>query len=184
MKKTIISLSLILTILLGLCGCDNNLNNTPTKQAEIFLGKYQTLDKDVLSDLDKVIAEEEAFATNQRDSYKSIMKKHYQELEYEIKDERIDGDKATVIVEIEVDDYSKAIRDSETKLITSPEMFNDEDGKYNHTKYVDYQLNLMKNSKDKVKYTLDLTFTKKDKKWVIDRLSDTDMEKINGTYQY
>lgn len=184
MKKTIISLSLILTILLGLCGCDNNLNNTPTKQAEIFLGRYQTLDNDVLSDLDRVIAEEESFIATQRDSYKSIMKKHYQELEYEIKDERVDGNKATVIVEIEVDDYSKAINDAENKLITSPEIFNDENGKYDHSKYVDYELNLMKNSKDKVKYTLDLTFTKKDKKWVIDKLSDTDMEKINGTYKY
>ena len=184
MKKTIISLSLILTILLGLCGCDNNLNNTPTKQAEIFLGRYQTLDNDVLSDLDRVIAKEESFIATQRDSYKSIMKKHYQELEYEIKDERIDGNKATVIVEIEVDDYSKAINEAENKLIKSPEIFNDENGKYDHSKYVDYELNLMKNSKDKVKYTLDLTFTKKDKKWVIDKLSDTDMEKINGTYKY
>lgn len=184
MSKKIISLLLTLTILLGLCGCETNLNNTPTKQAEIFLGKYQTLDQDVLSDLDKVVAEEIAFVTDQRDTYRSIMKKHYQELEYEIKEERIDGDKATVTVEIEVDDYSKVLKESENKLTTSPEEFNDETGKYSHSKYIDYQLDMMKKTKDRVKYTLELKFTKKDKKWVIDKLSNDDMEKINGTYEY
>ena len=184
MNKNFIYVLLILTIFLGLCGCSMNLNNTPTKQAEIFLGKYQTLHKDVLNDLDDVIAEEESFITEQRDSYRSIMKKHYQELEYEIKDEMIDGDKATVTVEIEVNDYSKVLKDAEDKLTISPELFNDETGNYSHSKYIDYQINEMKDTKDRVKYTLELTFTKEDKNWVIDNLSSTDMKKIHGTYEY
>ena len=184
MNKKNSSLLLIFTIFLGLCGCNINLNNTPTKQAEIFLGKYQTLHADVLEDLDDVIAEEESFITDQRDSYRNVMKKHYQELEYEIKEERIDGDKATVTVEIEVNDYSKVLKESENKLTTSPEEFNDETGNYSHSKYIDYQIDQMKNTKDRVQYTLELTFTKDDKKWVIDNLSSTDMKKINGTYEY
>ena len=112
------------------------------------------------------------------------MKKHYQELEYEIKDERIDADKATVTVQIEVDDYSKIKENANAKLLESPEEFNDENGNYNHTKFMDYQLKQMKNTKDRVKYTLELTFTKKDKKWVIDKLNNDDMDKINGVYEY
>lgn len=182
--KKIISILAPLVFIFSLCGCEANLNNTPTKQVEIFFGKYQTLDKDVLDDLDKVIAEEESFNTTHRDTYRSIMKKHYQDLEYDIKDEKIDGDRAIVTVEIEVDDYSKVLKEASDKLTSDPEYFNDENGKYSHTKYIDYQLELMKNNKDKVKYTLELTLTKKDKKWVMDNLTTTDMEKMNGTYNY
>ena len=184
MKKKIVTILLSFTFIFILTGCETNLNNTPTKQAEIFLGKYQTLNDDVLSDLDKVVAEEEIFLGNQRDIYRAIMKKHYQELEYEIKDERIDGDKATVTVQIEVDDYSKVIDESKNYLLEHPDEFNDEDGNYDHSKYIDYQLTQMKNTKDRVKYILELTFTKRDKKWVIDKLSDEDMNKINGIYVY
>lgn len=184
MKKVLKTIILSFTIILFLTGCNTNLNNTPTKQAEIFLGKYQTLNDDILSDLDKVVAEEISFSKDQRDTYRSIMKKHYQELEYEIKDERIDADKATVTVQIEVDDYSKVMDDAAAKLLENPEEFNDENGNYNHTKYIDYQLKQMKSSKDRVKYTLELTFTNRDKKWVIDKLSDDDMDKINGVYKY
>ena len=112
------------------------------------------------------------------------MKKHYQDLEYNVKDEKIDGDRAFVTVEIEVDDYSKVLKEASDKLTETPEEFNDDNGKYSHTKYVDYQLDLMKKNKDTVKYTLELTLTKKDKKWVMDNLTTTDMEKLNGIYNY
>lgn len=182
--KKIISFLIAFVSIFSLCGCQANLNNTPTKQVEIFLGKYQTLDKDILDDLDKVIAEEESFNASQRDTYRGIMKKHYQDLEYNVKDEKIDGDRAFVTVEIEVDDYSKVLKEASDKLTETPEEFNDDNGKYSHTKYVDYQLDLMKKNKDTVKYTLELTLTKKDKKWVMDNLTTTDMEKINGIYNY
>lgn len=182
--KKIITLLTTFILIFSLCGCEANLNNTPTKQVEIFFGKYQTLDKDVLDDLDKVIAEEESFNTEQRDTYRSIMKKHYQDLEYDVKEEKIDADRAFVTVEIEVDDYAKVMKEAASKLVDEPEYFNDDNGKYSHTKYIDYQLDLMKKNKDKVKYTLELTLTKKDKKWVMDNLTTTDMEKINGTYIY
>ena len=50
MKKFII-------VLVGIClltGCDT-LNNTPTKQVEMMLADYQTLNQDVLDDLDQVV---------------------------------------------------------------------------------------------------------------------------------
>lgn len=177
-------LILFLLLLMCLCGCNVNLNNTPTKQAEIFLGKYQTLHEDVMDDLNNVVAEEENFNTDQRNQYKSMMKKHYQELEYEIKDEKIDADKAIVTVEIEVTDYSKIQDSINQELIDNPDKFKDEDGKYNHDKYVNYKLEEFKNTKDKVKYTLELSFSKVDKQWIIDSLSKEELQKINGIYNY
>ena len=104
MKKIFITLIAILL----LTGC-NTLDNTPTKQVEVFLNKYQTLDKEVLNDLDSAVAEEMNFNTEQRSKYKNLMKKHYQNMTYEIKDAEENGDEATVTVEIEVTDYSKTI---------------------------------------------------------------------------
>lgn len=181
MKKSLI---IFILLLLCLCGCNTNLNNTPTKQAEIFLGKYQTLHKDVMDDLDSVVAEEEAFNTEQRNEYKSIMKRHYQELEYIIKDEKIDGDKAIVTVEIEVKDYTKIQDALNQELIDNPDKFKDDNGQYNPDKYINYRLEQMKNNKDTVKYTLELSFSKVDKLWVIDKLDNDEMQKINGIYNY
>ena len=48
--KKIISFLITFVSIFSLCGCQANLNNTPTKQVEIFLGKYQTLDRDILDD--------------------------------------------------------------------------------------------------------------------------------------
>ena len=172
----------VFVLLLVLCGCEMNLNNTPTKQAEIFLGKYQTLHKDVLDDLNRIIAEDELFNSDSREQYRSIMKKHYQDLEYEIKEEKIDGDKATVIVQIEVNDYTKIQDKIDKELLNNESIFNDENGNYDYNEYLKYKLNLMKNTKDRINYILELKFTKKDKKWVINPLTEEQMDKINGIY--
>ena len=179
MKKYIY---LVLILLFMVCGCDMNLNNTPTKQAEIFFFFFQTLHKDVLDDLNHIIAEEEAFNNETREEYRSIMKKHYQDLEYEIKEEKIDGDKASVIVQIEVNDYTKIQDKIDNILIENTDIFNDDNGKYNYDKYLKYRLDLMKKTKDRIQYTLELTFTKRNKKWIINPISDDDMDKINGIY--
>lgn len=181
MKKIsilLISLSLFLT---G-CFMTSDFDNTPTKQVEAMLSKYQTLDKDVLQDLDNVSAEEEGFNTKQREKYKKIMKNHYKDLTYEIKDERIDGDDATVEVEIEVNNYAETLKKVEKyKKENEKKFYNN--GVYDVALYMDYKLEQLEKTKDKVKYTLDLSLTKKDKKWHLDNLSDTDQKKINGIYE-
>ena len=89
MKKLVF---LILSLLL--VGC-NDLSNTPTKKAEEFLKKYQSLDSSVISDLNNAINETD-LNEEQKKLYVDIMKKHYQNLSYEIKDETMDGDEAVV----------------------------------------------------------------------------------------
>lgn len=178
--KKILSL---LCISLLLVGCGKTMN-TPKKQVEMFLTKYQTLDADVISDLDKVVAKETTFNETEKKDYKDIMKKHYQDLTYDIKSEEIDGDNATVKVEIEVTDYSRALSQADQDLQNKPEDYNDETGTYDIYKFNDHRIKLLKESTERVKYTLDLTLTKVEDKWQLDQLSDTEQKKLNGTYNY
>ena len=108
MKKLLITFSLILILVTG-CGTKMG---TPTAKVEEFLGKYQSMDSEVLTQLDSVIATDSAMSDNQKKEYKSLMEKQYQNLSYKIKSEEIDGDNASVDVEIEVYDYATSINKS------------------------------------------------------------------------
>jgi hypothetical protein len=181
MKKLLILLGIVLL----LSGCDLSvMTNTPTKQVEVFLNKYQTLDNDVLSDLDNVIAEEERFNTEQRDSYRDVMKSHYQDLKYNVKEETVDGDMATVTVEIEVTDFSRIMSETNLYLEQNPDEFNYTDEGYDTGQFIDYQLGRLKDANETVKYTLYLTLNKVDGKWQLNPLTETEQDKINGMYVY
>ena len=181
MKKIIVPI--ILSFIL-FTGCGEKLNNTPTKQVEMFFMNYQTLNQKVIDDLDNVLKNDNTMTNDQKEKYKEIMKKHYKNLTYDIKDEVIDGDNATVTVEIEVTDYSKIMTDADTYLSEHPEKFNNEEGVYDVSLFTKYRLEKLKEAKDKVKYTLNLTLTKVNDEWVMDTISDTDESKIHGMYVY
>lgn len=182
MKKIL----LLFTCFFCFTGCNlmKDINNTPTRKVEELLNRYQTLHADVLKDLDKAVAEEELFNNEQRESYKNIMKKHYQNLTYEIKQEEINADHATVKAEITVTDYTKALQDASTYLRDHPEEFTDESGEYDASLFTNYRLEQIKNVKDKVTYTLDIQVTKKDDRWVVDSLPNSTIDKIHGIYTY
>lgn len=182
MKKIIIPFLIGLTILLS--GCGETLNNTPTKQAEMFFMNYQTLNKDVIEDLNDVLESDTSMTESQKEKYKNIMKNHYKNLVYDIKDERINGDTAIVTVEIEVYDYSKTLANANTYLEEHMEEFLDDDNKYSQEKFIDYRLTELEKVKDKVKYTLDLNLTKIDDKWQMDKVSSLDEDKILGVYEH
>lgn len=170
-------------IVLLFSGC-TDLSNTPTKRVEEFLKKYQALDNDVLSDLDKVITNENNLSATQADIYRDIMKKHYQNLTYEIKDDKIDGDKAIVTVEITVTDFRRVIDEAESYMNNNIEEFYDETGNYSILKYNDYRLEKLKEAKEKVKYTIYLNLTKVNDKWTMDDIDQVTYDKINGIYNY
>ena len=182
MKKIILMISI--AFMLILTGCGERLMNTPTKKVEMFLDKYKTLDKDVLSQLDEVLESEVLFDDEGKDEYRDIMKKHYQNLNYEVKDEKINGDQATVTTEIEVTDYSKIMSDANTYLTQHKDEFNDANGNYDDTLFTKYRLDKLKDAKDKVKYTIDFQLTKINNEWVLDELTDEQEAKINGMYTY
>ena len=183
MKK--IGIFILLVFITG-CSCNNTkiTKDTPSKTVEKFFSNYQTLDSDVLKQLDEVVNKETDFTDEQRNEYKELMKKHYKNLTYDIKDEVVDGNQATVTVEIEVTDYSKIMVDADNYLSENPNNFNNENGTYDISLFTKYRLDKLKEANDKVKYTLDLTLTKVNDEWVLDTISDIDESKIHGMYIY
>lgn len=179
MKKVIVA---VLAILL-LAGC-TDMMNTPTKKVEEFLGKYQTMDSKVLNQLDDVLDADLTMSKDQKEKYRDLMKKQYQNLTYKIKDERVDGDDAAVEVEIEVYDYNKAMKNAEKDLEDKKKDFLDKEGNVDESKFMDYKIEQMETSKEKVTYTINFLLTKKDDKWKMEDISEIDRQKIHGIYEY
>ena len=180
MKKFLSSIGIILI----LTGCSlTNMDNTPTKKVEAYLNNYQTLDSNVLSSIDSIVVDEELYTNDQKTTYRDILKKHYQDLVYKIKEETINGDKATVEVEIEVNDYTKALKEASEYRNTHESEFLDNDV-FDESKFNDYKLELLKSNKERVKYTIYFSLTKIDDEWVLDDLTQTEQEKLLGIYEY
>lgn len=171
MKKILV----LFMSLLIFTGCDTNMGNTPTKAVEDFLGKYQTNDSDVISDLNDVLASLIDLTDKDQDNYREFMKKHYQDMQYTIKDETIDGDKATVETEITVRNYADAYNNAEEYYMNHKDEFNDKS-------YAEYRLNKLKEVTNMETYTIDFKLTKEDGKWTVDDLSDEQESKLNGFY--
>ncbi len=183
MRKILLMTLSFLFLVTG-CSYEETMLNTPTKKVEMFFANYQTLNEDVMDDLDTVVDEDERFNTKQRESYRELMKKHYQAIQYDAKDEKINGDEADVRVEIEVIDYSKILKDTDRYLQEHRDEFLDEQGEYDETKYMDYRLEKLKDAKETVKYDMILHLTKEDKTWKMDPLTTEQEQKIHGMYDY
>lgn len=179
MKKFLL---IIMTLFL-LVGCETVMNN-PTKRVETFLNKYQTMDSEVLKQLDETLSNDVNLTESQKKDYKDLMKKQYQNLTYTIKDEEVNGDKATVKVEIEVYDFNKAMTKADDYLSKNQDEFTDENNNIDNEKFMDYKIKEMKNANDKVKYTIDFTLTKNNNKWQLDDIDEITRQKIHGIYNY
>ncbi len=179
MKKFLL---IMLSSLFILTGCDSNMDNTPTKRVEAFLGNYQSLDSSVMEDLDTVLTSDTSLDAEDREGYKEFMKKHYQDLKYEIKDEKIDGDKATVDAEITVRSYASAVADAENYKSENEADFKGEDGQTDTALFSKYRLEELEKVKDTETYTITFNLTKENDEWKLEELSDEDLNKINGLY--
>lgn len=168
----------IILLVIGLfliTGC-NDMMNTPTRRVEEYLGKYQILDSTVLTQLDDVVDSSD-YSDEYKEEYKELMIKQYQNLSYKIKNEQTNGDNATVIVEIEVFDYNNALSEASDYIEEHESEFNSEEDK-DH-----YKINAMKEVTDKASYTINFSLVKDNKKWVLEKISDSDLEKIHGLYE-
>lgn len=177
--KKILYLFLSMMLLTG-CG---EISNTPTKQVEGFFNKFQTLDKEVLDDLENVILEEDKFDETNKEKYRDVIKKQYKDLTYYIKEERIDGDTSIVTVEITVYDFANTMAEVEDYKNNHKSEFNDASGNYSQIKYINYVIEQLDKTKEKVKYTLDLSLTKIDNKWILNDIDNDTEEKILGIYE-
>ena len=179
MKKVL----LLISIIFLLAGCESVMNN-PTKRVEVFLNKYQTMDEEVLSQLDDTLNNDTTLTDAQKKNYKDLMKKQYQNLTYTIKDEEVDGDTARVKVEIEVYDFNKAMNEADSYLLQNQDEFITEDNLVDNEKFMDYKIGQMKNTNEKVKYTIDFTLTKNDNTWQLNNVDEITRQKIHGIYNY
>ena len=166
MKRKIL---LFLIPLLFLVGCE--MSNTPKAKIENLMMKYQKLDGDISSGINNIL-DEQTMTDTQKDRYRNLIEKQYKNLSYEIKNETIDGDNATVTVEIEVIDYKRAIND----LLFDSSIYTKET-------YDDEKLNRLENAIDKVTYSLDISLSKDEEgTWKINALTNEDIKKIQGLF--
>ena len=161
MKRNL--LIIVLTFFLAAC----SIANTPTSKVEDLLGNYQRLDDNITINYYD-LSNDKNISTDLQDEYNDLIKDQYQSLSYEVKEEEIDGDVATVTASIEVMNYKDIIN------------------KYNKNSYqsAEYHrliLDDLKNASEKTTYTIDFTLTKDDNgDWHVDELSNEEKEKLLG----
>lgn len=145
--------------------------NTPTSKVEELFSKYQKVDSEIDREITTILNEQN-LSESQKDRYRKVLEKQYKNLTYQIREEIIDGNNATVNVEIEVLDLKKAIDNL---------MF--DSSIYTKETYDDEKLNRLESAKEKVKYSLQLTLIKlEDGTWYLNALTNEEIKKIQGMY--
>lgn len=182
--KKILKVMLVMVFAITLAGC-SCMQKSAKDRVEEFLDQYRNLSANVLGDLDEVVETETDLSEEQKESYRDVLKKQYSDLKYEITNEEYDGDTAVVEAKITVYDLYKAQRDATEYLNKHRDEFNDEEGNYDSSKFMDYRLEQMQKTTDTVEYTITFNLTKDDDdNWQITELSQEDLEKIHGIYNY
>ena len=164
-----------------LAGC--SFNNGPREVVDELFKKYQSLDDAVLSDLE-LTSESSMFTTSeQRSDYYKAMKKQYSDMKYEITDEVINGDSASVTVNISVYDYYKSQTESDDYLMSHQSEFTSDDV-YDAAKYLSYKIKQLMDTSNRVEYTIKVNLTKEDNGWTVNDFDSITLQKIHGTYNY
>lgn len=170
------------TILMLILTTACSLGSTPTSAVERLFASYNNNDEEILVELDDYI-NTSSLTDEQNKKYKDVYLKQFRDLKYEIKEEVIDGDTATVTTQITVYDYYKAENDVNNYLTSNSDEFMT-DGEYDESKFIDYKLKQLDKVTDTVDYTIDFTLTKVDNDWVVNELTNEQLEKIHGVYEY
>jgi len=165
----------ILLAILFVIGCENTMN-TPTMKIENFFSKYQKMDKEVLEELDYLLEKEKDMTAKQKEKYKSLLERQYQNLSYKITNEEIIKNKAVVDIEVEVLNYRDAINNAKEYYLTYPEQFLTEE------EYLDYKLEEISKVQGLIKYKMIINLEKKNNIWEIEDLTNEDRQKIHGLY--
>lgn len=179
MKNKIMFLFLCIMLLIT-TAC--SLGNTPTSQVEKLLAMYNTNDEEIVVELEDYVNESN-LTDEQSSKYKDIYLKQFKDMKYEIKEEKIDGDNATVTTQITVYDYYNAEKEANDYLSKNPDEFKTDDI-YDETLFTDYKLEKLDKVNETVDYTIDFTLTKVDNEWVVNDLTNEQLEKIHGVYAY
>lgn len=179
MKKKILGIFLLICAFL-LVGCGEKL--TPTDAVRDYLELYVTLDDSVIDQLNEFVDKED-LTDEQKKVYKEILRNEYSSLTYSIENEKIEEEVAYVKVKINVKDLSKVQNEALKYYEDHKEEFNDEEGKYDRSKFLDYKLLRMKDATDTVMHEIEFKVVKNGDNWNVSQLSNTDLEKLHGIYE-
>lgn len=178
MKKML----LLLFTIIFFTGCQL-LEKNPTKEIRLFLNRYKDNDTTVKEELDIYLGNEE-LEVDELKEYKKIYLRQYSDMEYVIKDTTIDGDDATVTVEITVYDYYKSNKESGEYFNDNQSEFINDKGDIDYSKFMKYKIKKLLSTEDRITYTITFNLKHKSKKWEIEPLNEEVLEKIHGTYEY
>lgn len=176
MKKIIV----VFLMIMSLFGC--NLSNTPTNEVEKYLDNFKKLSDDVLMDVDNVVSGEDLTNEN-KETYKKVLLRQYENMKYDVVDENIDGNNATVKVNVTVYDYYKTSESASTYMNEHTDEFNDVNGIFDNNLFNTYRLGELLKTTDVT--THEITFNlKKDTNgnWVLENPNKETLEKLNGFY--
>lgn len=176
MKKIIVGLFLILLV----SGCTKI---SARNAVDNYMKKYKTLDSEVLVDLENFV-DKENLTNEQKEKYRDILKKQYKDLSYNILEEEYDDELSYVTLKIEVYDLYKVQSDAMVYLENNPQEFYDENNEYDVNKFISYKLDKMKNTTDRIDYTITITVSKEKDKYVVVNPTENDLKKIHGIYNY
>lgn len=180
--KKVYKVLLVVGICLVLAGC-GCMKKTAKGAVQDYLNQYKNLSSNVITSMDDVVNDEN-LTDSQKEKYRDILKRQYQDLKYEIVNEKYDGDNATVEVKITVYDLYKVQKDANNYLTNSGDEFK-ENGVYSNDLFMNYKLDKMKKVTDTVEYNITFNVTKDDKgNYKVNDLSNSDLEKIHGVYNY
>lgn len=177
-KRVCIFLSMLL--ILVLTGCMSNVS--PKEKVEKFLNAYIQNDSDIILELEEYLDKQD-LTNEQRSRYKEIIKDEYSTLKYNIKKETIDGNNATVEVEITVKDLYAASSQAENNLLENPIDFY-VDGSYSKEKFINHKLDIMETTKETTTYPIEFNLEKNDGAWHLKEIDQEVLEKIHGIYNY
>lgn len=178
--KRIITIFSICFLLLITTAC--SLGKTPTSAVERLFARYNNQDEEIVVELNDYI-NSSSLTDEQSQKYKELYLKQFKDMTYEIKDEKIDGDKATVTAQITVYDYYTIDKNSNDYLEKNPDKFK-KDGEYDEGMFTDYKLKEMEKANQTVDYTIEFELTKTNNDWQINELTREQLEKIHGVFQY
>ena len=179
MKKKILLFSICLLLLLT-TAC--SLGDTPTSAVERLLARYNNQDEEILVELDDYMNTNN-LTDDQNNKYKEVYTKQFKDMKYEIKEELVDGDNATVTAQITVYDYYTVDNEARVYLDENMDEFMT-DGVYDESLFVDYKLKQFESTDKTVDYTIDFTLTKVNNNWQVNELTTEQLEKIHGVYAY
>ena len=177
MKKIIVT---VLTIFI-VSGCKSKM--LASDVVKDYLYNYINISKDVKNSLNIVIDNNKEFNQEDKKLYKKIFLKQYRDLKFMILSEEYDNDKALITVNINVYDLSKAEEEATNFLSTHLKDFYDENNIFNNEKYINYKLNLMYNTNERIDYSIVFFLNKKKNNWILEQPTDSDLEKIHGIYK-